>query len=49
MEEVVSLADRAVTMFQGRINCEFEKSEISQDALMSAAFGVTKDKGAVSA
>lgn len=40
MEEVVSLADRAVVMFQGRINKEFKKAEISQDALMSAAFGV---------
>lgn len=45
MEEVVELADRAVVMFQGRINSEFQKAEISQDNLMSAAFGVTSDKG----
>lgn len=49
MEEVVELADRAVVMFQGRINSEFQKADISQDNLMSAAFGVTSDKGAVSA
>ena len=49
MEEVVELADRAVVMFQGRINSEFQKGDITQDNLMSAAFGVTSDKGAVSA
>ena len=49
MEEVVELADRAVVMFQGRINSEFKKGDITQDNLMSAAFGVTSDKGAVSA
>lgn len=41
MEEIVELADRAVTMFQGRINAEFKKSEINQDNLMAAAFGLT--------
>lgn len=45
MEEVVELADRAVVMFQGRINSEFQKADISQDNLMSAAFGVTSDRG----
>ena len=45
MEEVVELVDRAVVMFQGRINSEFQKADISQDNLMSAAFGVTSDKG----
>lgn len=40
MEEVVELADRAVTMFQGRINHEFKKGEITQDNLMAASFGV---------
>ena len=49
MEEVCELADRAVVMFQGRINSEFQKDDITQDNLMSAAFGVTSDKGAVSA
>ena len=40
MEEVVELADRAVTMFQGRINHEFKKDQITQDNLMAASFGV---------
>ncbi|MCI6607724.1 MAG: ATP-binding cassette domain-containing protein, partial [Mitsuokella jalaludinii] len=40
MEEVVELADRAVTMFRGRINHEFKKGEITQDNLMAASFGV---------
>ena len=41
MEEIVELADRALTMFQGRINGEFPKDQITQDNLMSASFGVT--------
>lgn len=41
MEEVVELADRALTMFQGRINGEFVGDQITQDNLMSASFGVT--------
>lgn len=40
MEEIVELSDRAVTMYCGRINRCFEKSEINQDSLMAAAFGV---------
>lgn len=43
MEEVVELADRAFTMFQGRINAEFKKDRITQENLMSAAFGVMGD------
>jgi AI-2 transport system ATP-binding protein len=43
MEEIVELADRAFTMFQGRINREFAHADITQDGLMSAAFGVTKE------
>jgi AI-2 transport system ATP-binding protein len=42
MEEIVELADRAVTMYQGRINYEFAREQITQDALMSAAFGVNR-------
>ena len=49
MEEVVELADRAVVMFQGRINSEFKKADITQDNLMAAAFGVSGGKEAVSA
>lgn len=40
MEEVIELADRALIMYQGRINCELSRDEISQDRLMSAAFGI---------
>lgn len=42
MEEIVELSDRAVTMYCGHINKEFAKCDISQDSLMSAAFGVTE-------
>ncbi len=44
MEEIIELADRVVTMYQGRINSEFSKEEINQDSLMSAAFGVLDGK-----
>jgi AI-2 transport system ATP-binding protein len=40
MEEIVELSDRALTMFQGRINQEFSKEKITQDNLMRASFGV---------
>jgi AI-2 transport system ATP-binding protein len=43
MEEIVELSDRALTMFQGRINQEFTKDKISQDNLMRASFGVYKE------
>jgi ABC-type sugar transport system, ATPase component len=42
MEEIVELSDRAMTMYCGRINKEFQKGEISQDSLMSAAFGIVE-------
>ncbi len=42
MEEIVELADRAVTMYQGRVNAEFQKADINQDNLMAAAFGITQ-------
>jgi AI-2 transport system ATP-binding protein len=44
IEEIVELSDRALTMFQGRINREFSKENISQDNLMSASFGVYKEQ-----
>ena len=44
IEEIVELADRAVTICQGRLNAEFQKDEINQDNLMSAAFGVVAAK-----
>ncbi|NLB90607.1 MAG: sugar ABC transporter ATP-binding protein, partial [Clostridiales bacterium] len=40
MEEIIELSDRALTMFSGRINKEFERKDIHQDQLMSAAFGL---------
>ncbi|MDR1586139.1 MAG: sugar ABC transporter ATP-binding protein [Treponema sp.] len=43
MEEIVELSDRALTMFQGRINQEFTKEKISQDNLMRASFGVYRE------
>ena len=39
IEEVVEMADRAVTVYQGRINGEFSHDEITQDVLTSASFG----------
>ena len=44
IEEVVELADRAITVFQGRINGEFRHGEITQDVLTSASFGITGGK-----
>lgn len=44
MEEVIELSDRAVTVFQGRINAEFKSDEINQDNLMAAAFGIVDEK-----
>lgn len=44
MEEIVELSDRAVSVFQGRINAEFKKEEINQDNLMAAAFDVKTEK-----
>lgn len=44
MEEIVELSDRAVTMFQGRINHVFNKEDINQNNLMSAAFGAYEEK-----
>jgi len=45
MEEIVELSDRALTMFQGRVNQEFSKENITQDNLMRASFGVLKESG----
>ncbi len=40
MEEIVELSDRAVCVFQGRVNAELCKEQITQDNLTSASFGV---------
>ena len=45
IEEVVELADRAVTVYQGRINGEFSRDEITQDVLTSASFGIVQERG----
>ncbi len=44
MEEICELADRAVTMYQGRVNAQFQKADINQDNLMNAAFGIVESK-----
>jgi AI-2 transport system ATP-binding protein len=44
MEELVELADRVVTMYQGRINAEFQKEDINQDNLTAAAFGIVEQE-----
>ena len=46
IEEVVELADRAITVFQGRINGRFEHGQITQDVLTSASFGIVNGKEA---
>ena len=42
MEEIITMSDRVVTMYRGRINHEFSKDEINEQALMAASFGVDK-------
>lgn len=42
MEELEELADRVVTMYQGRVNAQFQKADINQDNLTAAAFGIVK-------
>lgn len=42
MEELEELADRVVTMYQGRVNAEFQRADINQDNLTAAAFGIVK-------
>ena len=44
MEEIIAMSDRVVTMYRGRINHEFAKDEINEDALMAASFGVETEK-----
>ncbi|GHV83094.1 sugar ABC transporter ATP-binding protein [Spirochaetia bacterium] len=46
IEEIVELSDRALTMFQGRINGEFLGSQITQDNLMKASFGLSVESAA---
>jgi rhamnose transport system ATP-binding protein len=39
LEEVLSMSDRVMVMREGRINGEFERSEATQEAVMTAATG----------
>ena len=43
-EEIVELADRAVTMYQGSINHRFSKEEITLDNLTAASFAVYEEE-----
>ena len=43
MEEIIELSDRAMSMYCGRINRVFSRKEITQDSLMTAAFGVVEE------
>ena len=40
MEEIMELADRTITVFQGHVNGEFSGSAINQDNLTAASFGL---------
>lgn len=40
LEEIVELADRAISIYQGKINGSFSKEEIDLDSLMCSAFDV---------
>lgn len=44
LEEIVELSDRAVTMFQGKLNHVFDKSHINLDNLMAASFGIYEEE-----
>jgi AI-2 transport system ATP-binding protein len=43
MEEIIELSDRALTMFQGRIQGEFSKGAINETVLMQSAYGYTME------
>ena len=42
MEEIMELSDRAMCLYRGRVNCEFDKCDITEDNLTSAAFGLER-------
>ena len=46
MEEIMELCDRTITVFQGHINGEFSGSDINQDNLTAASFGMTNMEAA---
>lgn len=43
-EEIIELSDRAITMYQGRINHRFSKEKINLDSLTGASFGVYEEE-----
>ncbi len=47
MEEIMELSDRAISIYQGRVNCEFSRGEICEDNLTSAAFGLQRKEATV--
>ena len=46
LEEIVELADRSITVFNGSINAEFTREETVMDNLTKASFGIYKGKEA---
>ena len=44
MEEIIKLSDRAMSMYGGKINRVFSRDKITQDNLMTAAFGVVEER-----
>jgi len=46
LEEIVELADRSITVFNGSINAEFTREESIMDNLTKASFGIYKGKEA---
>ena len=47
MEEIVELAARSISVFNGVINAEFTREETNWDNLTAATFGVYKGKEAI--
>ncbi len=46
MEEIVELADRSISVFNGSINAEFTREETIMDNLTAATFGLESKKEA---
>ena len=46
LEEIVELADRSISVFNGSINAEFSKKDTIMDNLTAASFGLYKGKEA---
>lgn len=46
LEEIVELSDRSLSVFNGSINAEFAKKDITMDTLTAASFGMNTGKEA---